>query len=534
MLPRQKRRVFGALSAILLIAAALVLWQSRARQPANTPTQPGAIRYVVSWDMTDWDPSTSYDNTSIVLSNLYEPLLWVRHDNGQTTFTPALAISYEKSTDGLTWQFRLREGVKFHDGSAFDSSAVKASIERTMKLAQGASWIWDAVKQIEAPERFKVIFHLKYPAPLDLIVSSGFGAWVICPSKLAPDQLNDSRARFTAGRACGTGPYKVRKWVPQQEVILERFDEYWRGWDNTSPRDISISTVTASTTQLQLIQSGDGDILRQPPLDVIGRLEKDPQINIVRYKSFESIVGLLNLRRPPTDSAAVRSALIQSANIDEIVSKVLYGFGRPSTGPVSTSLWGARTESLPEKFDPKAAQEKLGEVRRQGALPKLTLTYTTGEDVLKNVALALQAQWRNVGIELAIEEFPWSIQWTRAKDSNTAPNIFLFYWWPTYPTPHDALNGMFKTEDPPSYNLSRFSNPQFDALIDRAARLTVRDRDAAEKLYRQAGDLVVESSAAIFVADLERAFAIRRRVKNFKVNAAYPNVVLFYDLQLAN
>ena len=91
---------------------------------------------------------------------------------------PLLATSWTKSADAKTWTFTIRQGVKFHDGTPMTAAAVKAAIDRTIKLNQGAAYIWGAVKSIDAPDATTVVFHLKYPAPIDLISSAGYAAFI--------------------------------------------------------------------------------------------------------------------------------------------------------------------------------------------------------------------------------------------------------------------------------------------------------------------------------------------------------------------
>jgi peptide/nickel transport system substrate-binding protein len=160
----------------------------------------------------------------------------------------------------------------------------------------------------------------------------------------------------------------------------------------------------------------------------------------------------------------------------------------------------------------------------------LTLSCAAGEELLKNIALLLQSNLGQLGIELKIEVYPWSVQWARAKNLETAPNIFLFYWWPTYPTPYDPLLNLFHTESEPVYNLSFYSNAQFDSLIAEGNRITGMNRRAAIKYFQNAQSILFKDVPALFIADLHRVYVARKRIHAFVPNAAYPNVVFFYNL----
>jgi len=140
--------------------------------PVNATFTYGAFTPV----MVGWDPSTDYSNEIIAMNNMYETL--TRYDSQTGQVKPLLATSWKKSADAKTWTFTIRQGVKFHDGKPMTAADVKASIDRTMTVNQGAAYIWGAVKSIAAPNATTVVFHLKYPAPIDLISSAGYAAFI--------------------------------------------------------------------------------------------------------------------------------------------------------------------------------------------------------------------------------------------------------------------------------------------------------------------------------------------------------------------
>ena len=117
-------------------------------------------------DVKDWDPATAFSLEVFPMSNIYEPLLWYDASTDPGRFLPGLAVSYTSSKDGLTWSFILREGVLFHDGSAFNSETVKFVIERNKKMNGGASYIWSAVDRVTTDGPHKVVFKLSSPCLL--------------------------------------------------------------------------------------------------------------------------------------------------------------------------------------------------------------------------------------------------------------------------------------------------------------------------------------------------------------------------------
>ena len=165
--------------------------------------------------ITEWDPATANSNEIIALQNIYDTL--TVYNPVTKRAAPRLATFWKASSDARTWTFELRSGVRFHTGRALDAAAVKASIDRNRRQKGGAVYIWDAVDDIKVAGPLTVIFTLKYPAPLDLIASSGYGAYIY---DTAAAGNGDLKAWFGAGRDAGTGPYTVGSWNKGAETEL--------------------------------------------------------------------------------------------------------------------------------------------------------------------------------------------------------------------------------------------------------------------------------------------------------------------------
>ena len=152
--------------AVLLTVAAVLTLTACGNQPGSTsnggaPAQVATYLYK-SIPLLDCDPSVEFSDGIITMNNIYETLLYYDMENDK--LEPRLATEYSHSEDGLVWTFKIREGVKFHDGTTMDAEAVKFSIDRTMKKGMGASFIWNPVSEIKVVDSNTVEFHLKYPA----------------------------------------------------------------------------------------------------------------------------------------------------------------------------------------------------------------------------------------------------------------------------------------------------------------------------------------------------------------------------------
>jgi peptide/nickel transport system substrate-binding protein len=464
--------------------------------------------------MVFWDPSDTFSNEVIAMQNMYETLL--RYDPSHDRFIPVLAESYERSEDGLVWTFRLRQGVKFHTGNELTAEAVKRSIERTIERGLGASFIWAPVDRIEAMDRYTVRFFLKFPAPLDLVASAAYAAYIFDPEVADHDWFN-------AGNDAGTGPYTVERWQRGEkvELVLRKFDEYWRGWEGPHFERVVFSVVSEPSTRRLMLETGEADFTNRLPVPDIKALQDHPTVEVVRTPAWQNLLALFNTQKPPLDNKLVRKALAYTIPYDEIIEGVFEGFARQSRGIIPYGLWGHSERVFQYTFDLEKARELLAEAGYPDGGFKLILTYVAGDAFEEGVALLWKDKLAQLGIELEPRGMPW--------DPNQRQDIFLFYWWPDYAHPDSFMRAMFACEEEILFNLSYYCNPEYDRLIDQAAALAATDRAQAIERYADAQNILMEDAPGIALVDLEYLRAKRKSLKGYVDNPAYAHVVFFYD-----
>jgi len=475
-------------------------------------------------DIKDWDPSVASSMEVVMLTSVYEPLVWYNPPGSKELLRPALATSWETSADGLTWTFHLRKGVKFHDGEPFNAAAVKYSIDRTINMKKGSSYIWPKETKISVVDDYTVQFLLKEPAPIDLIASSQYAAYIFSPK--AGEKGTDW---FMQGNAAGTGPYKVDSWEISQQVVLKKFDDYWGGWDGNHFDRVVLKIVLEKSTQVQMIKSGEADFASLPPIDALPGLKKAPGVEVILSESWMNSSFLINTKIFPTDNAKIRQALCYAWDYNSVVNSIYNGLATAASGPIPKTMWGHNPNLPKYEFN----LEKAAQLIKESGIPeeklKLTLAYIGTSQEYENCAQLLQANLAKIGVQLELLPGPWGTIWEKAKNLDTAPNLQSMTWWPTYPTPNDWLLGMFKTEKKAVFNLSHYSNPEVDALIVEGVKMEGIDRDAAIKAYEQAQKIIVEEAAAIFYADRTSYVVKRSSVKGFVYNPAY-NGWFYYQL----
>ncbi len=498
------------------------------------------VIYASLSEMTTADPSTEFSNSIMWMCLVYEPLLW--YDPLHNKFIPALATSWEKSKNGTVWIFHLRKDAYFHDGTPVTAEAVKFSIERTIKLGKGAAFIWAPVKEIKVLDKYTVEFILKYPAPLDAIAASSYGAWIFSPKVVqlagAKNATDPKVAQwFNSGHDDGSGPYILVKWDPESEVVLKKNPNWW-GWKTpgyplaspNAPDIFIIKIVKDAVTQERMLLSGAIQIAEYVPLEDLSSLKQNPNLQVVIKPSFQNLLMLINTRKPPLNNVLVRRAIAHAIPYKDIVKIARNGLAQVASGPIPHGMWG-HFDSFYYTYNLTLAKELLAKAGYPHGINRtLVLTYTAGDIYEKRTAELIADSLAKIGIKVSIKPMSWEEQWALAQSGwsnpNAAQDLFIFYWWPTYITPFDFLYNMFDNESK-AFDLCYYANPEFNKLIEEAHMYEGINRTKALELYYKAQEILYKDVPAIPLWDMETVIVALKSVGNLAnaINPAYPTVV---------
>lgn len=522
--------VLGLIIALLASGCGHRQRPQRAAAQATGPS--GTFTYTTNSEVvTEWDPAPSYSNEIIAMTNLYETL--TRYNPVTRKPDPLLAESWTSSADGKTWTFKLRQGVRFHTGRLLDATAAKAAIERTIKLKQGAAYIWDSVASIDTPDSRTLVFHLKFPAPLDLNASATYAAYIYDTQAAGSGDLNKW---FEQGHDAGTGPYTVEQWSKGKEfeLTLKYFPGYWGGWSGHRFARVAFRVVREPTTAAQLLRAGQVSFVERLTPQLFDSFRNDPRVRLITAPSWQNLLGMLNTKAGPLADVRVRQAISSAIDYQGILA-ALKGAAVASSGVVPPGLWG-HFEDLPNyRYDQVKAAALLKQAGYgPGGKPiHLTLTYTQGDSDERVVATLIKSTLAPLNLTVDIQSLVWETQWAKAKsaDPTKRQDILLFYWWPDYPDPYSWFINLFHTESPPNFNLSYYSNPRLDAMMSQAEEQAAINRDQAIQLYRQMQTTLLNDAPALFIYNQNYQYAMLSSIDGFQVNPAYPNVVFVHDLQ---
>ncbi|MEV4220668.1 ABC transporter substrate-binding protein [Nonomuraea sp. NPDC049725] len=474
--------------------------------------------------VTDWDPASSYSNEIIAMSNIYEGL--TRYNAETKKPEPRLATEWSSADDGKQWTFKLRQGVKFHTGAPMDAEAAKKAIERTIKKNAGAAYIWGAVDTIEAPDASTLKFSLKYAAPLDLVASSGYAAYIYDTE--AVDAVADGKSD------AGTGPYTIDSWRKGQEteLTLKAFEDYWGGWKPEQYKKVAFRVTPEITTAWQLLKRGEVNFVQRLNPQLFQQAGSTEGVQASQTPSFQNLLVLFNTESGPTKDVRVRQALQYAIDYDGLVS-ALKGSGQKASGLVPPGLLG-HVFGMEPVHDLSMAQELMTSAGYGPDNPelKLTMTYAQGDDDQKLFVTLLSSALKKLNVTLQARPMAWNAQWDLGKKKGQ--DVFVMYWYPDYADPYSWFLNVFRSSDKPEFNLSYLKDAGIDAAIDGLPRLTATDPFAAEMAYDKLQKQIVNDKAAVavpYVQTYQRA--LTAGVQGYKDNPAYPNVVFFYDLKPA-
>lgn len=306
-------------------------------------------------DIPTFDPQRVLGIDAIVaVANMYDRLVYLDYDN---TIKPWLATTWDLSSDGLTWTFRMRKDARFHDGSPVTSEAVKFTIDRAIGPGSGASLsrtYLAAITKVETPDPYTVKLTTEKPlGPMLRNVGHQIALAVLNP-KVVEAHRNDLSKPVDAG----SGMYKLLEWKPGEVLILER-NEAW--WGPKSPiRQIIYKPIPDPSARSIMLEKGEADVATVLPLADVGRLKRNPAVRIIQSNSIRSTFFVMQWGKPPLNDVRVRQALNYAVDVDAIIKAVLNGYGERAR-----SILGPTMQFYEPAFrftyDPARARQLLAE-----------------------------------------------------------------------------------------------------------------------------------------------------------------------------
>jgi ABC-type transport system substrate-binding protein len=501
---RLSRREFlitsGSVLAVPMLARRLPVPGAEA---GEKPVDGGTLRVGFTFDPATLDPHKGVAGTEHnILFSLYDTLVSYDKDlNAQ----PQLAESWE-TPDPHTYVFKLRKGVKFHDGTPFDAAAVKWNIERhlepsTASMVRGQLAV---VKALEIVDDHTITFHLHHPSATLPIILADRGGMMVSPS--AVQKLGEDFGR----KPVGAGPFKLTEWTTNVRIVLEKFDDYWNQ-DQTYLESIVFQILRDVTVRTANLRAGKIDLAYMVAQKDIFALERDRNLRVDKRITTEFYKAFMNKGREPMNNTALRQAISYALDREAILKGIFLGQGEVAQGPLPSWHWAYDPQFVQEKGyrrDPEKAKAKLKEAGYANGLKIEGIT--PNEDPWRQLGEVVKAQLADIGVELhapLVDRAETRVFFQQGKG-----DLYVSRWTGR------AEADMTITENYHSkgaFNVGNYSVPGLDALIEQA-RGTF-DRAERTKLYRQIQAVIVDQALDIFLIFPYMLVASTRKLQDFEI-----------------
>jgi peptide/nickel transport system substrate-binding protein len=490
----------------LLVAASI---------PWVLPAHGAELRIGLAADVTSMDPHFLSIAPNINIGwHVFDALTHVDED---TRLIPGLAVSW-RALDATTWEFRLRPGVRFHDGAELTAEDVVFSIERTLNVPNGQYGIF--TRRIVAKEVLDAhTLRLKTATPYAMVPYDLNSVFIVSRKAAARSGPED----FDSGKAMvGTGPFRFVRFARGDRIELARNDAYW----GTKPawEKVAFRIVPTDPARLAGLLSGELDAIEQVPTADLPRIRRDARLNTVQKVSWRTIFFYLDqhrdrapgladaagmpLARNPFRDLRVRRALSKAINRPAIAERLMDGAAIPASNLVSPPVFGYAPDLKPEPYDPEGARRLLAEAGYPEGFA-MTLSATNNRYVNdEQIAQAVAQMLARVGVRARVETLPLNAYLPKGRKGEFA---FAMFGWGSF-SADLALRALVATPDPDkgfgTFNWSGYSNRNVDALLERAFASV--DEKQREALARDAMRLAMRDHAVIALHHQVAAWAMRK------------------------
>jgi len=453
----------------------------------------GYVYFRLKADPTTLDPAYVVDVTGGgIAAKLFNGLVRI---DAQLRIVPDIAERWEVSPDGRTYIFHLRNDVKFSHGRKVNATDFVYSFSRVLapenhcpnrwvleKIAGATDFMEGragALRGVEALDAYTLRIILERPFSPFLSLLSMPAAYVVPREKV--EELGDS----FGFRPVGTGPYVLKEWRHNEELVLEGRSEYYGMPPQV--RGLVYRIIPEDLTAVTEFETGNIDIL-SIPASVFGRYARSSRWKdrIMASEGLNTYYLGLNCEMPPFDSPLVRRAVGHAIDIRKILATLYEGRGRLAYGPVPDNLRRWKM-AFSFDYDPQKARTLLEEA---GARPPVPVNfYITADQNVVDMAEVIQYYLQRAGFLVRIKQLEWSA--FKEALNNGEAHMFWLSWWADYPDPENFLYPLFHSSNiGPAGNRTRFRNSEVDRLIEMGQAATSRrERD---KYYSRAEQLVVE------------------------------------------
>lgn len=481
------------------------------------------FKWASQGDILTLDPHSQNEGLNIA-ANLwvYDPL--VRY-NEKFEVTPGLATSWEQINPSL-WRFKLREGVKFHDGTPFTADDVVFSIQRAMAPSSQFKSYTAGIKEARAIDPLTVEISTNGPNPVLLrqlpVLGMMSKAWSEKNGTMAPQDFNKKEESYSARNAMGTGPYKLKsREIDVKTVYVENTDWWGKPTKTGNVTEIIYTPIKQNATRTAALLSGEVDFVLDPAAQDLDRLRQ--QVKVIDGNEYRTIFLGMDQKSPelkysnvkgknPLADVRVREALYRAIDIEAIKKSVMRGMSLPTGAMIAPQVNGY-TKELGKRvpYDLEKARALLKEAGYDNNF-EVTLDCPNNRYINDEaICQAIVAMWAKVGVKAKLNAMPRATFFPKVGNNDTS--IYLFGWGvPTYDA-YYTLEALIHSKGEGangSFNYGNYTNPQVDKLIDTIK--TETDDAKRTAMIHEALALFAKDFGAIPLHDQIIPWAMKKNV----------------------
>lgn len=493
-----KSKFLVLLSLVLVFSLVLVGCGSSDDSPDQLIVGQGA-------DAASLDPHATNDQPSArVMKQIYETLV---NQNESMELEPGLAESWTQ-IDDLTFEFKLKSGVKFHNGEEMTANDVKFTLQRALGSSQVAH-IVGAIDgdNIEVIDNTTIRVSTKEPfAPL--LAHLAHSATGILNEKAVTEAGEDY-----GQNPVGTGAFKFKFWENGDYIDLERFDDYHG--TNARVASVRFRNLSDNTTRTVELETGGVHIAYDIQPTDLARVESNSELELLRDMNLATTYIGFNLAKEPYNDVRVRQAINYAIDTASIVTAVYQGMGSPSTGPLGPNVWASHQGLEQYGFDVEKAKELMAEAGLEEGFK--TTIWTNDNQQRMDIAEIVQNQLRAINIDTEVRV----VEWGAYLDGTAAGehDMFILGWVTVTGDPDYGLYALFHGDQHGSAgNRTFYTNPRVNQLLDQA-RVSA-DPAVREAAYLEAQELIRDDAPWVFTWTGENTTGLHKSVKGFTQHPA--------------
>ncbi|MEC5188103.1 peptide/nickel transport system substrate-binding protein [Geobacillus thermodenitrificans] len=460
------------------------------------------LTYATTSDVVGLSPTLTNDSVSSkVIDQVYETL-FVR-DPKTMEIKPHLAESYENPND-KTWVIKLKQGIKFHDGTDFNAEAVKYTFDklRDPKTAAPRASLLEPVESVEVKDDYTVVITTKYPYGPMLSALAHSNAAIISPTA---DQKQDLMKY-----PVGTGPFKFVEWVPGDHVTLEKNDDYWQGAPKLEK--VTFKVVPEVTTAISMLQTGDVQFIDNIPAEQLSRIEAMKNVQFIKKEGTPVYYLGFNMKKKPMNELAFRQAVSYAINKDEYIQQ-LKGLGVKSNSVIGPKVFGydESSENVAYIYDPQKAKQLIEEQGYKGTTVKMLVANTAAH---RKMAEIVQAQLEEVGIHTEIESMEWGTFLDSARQGKY--DITFLSWANLTADGSELFYPNFHSKNAGATNRIFYNNPTFDKLVEESRNAI--DPEVRKQKLKEANELLLKDAAVVVMNHGVVTAVVDQSVKGLEID----------------